>query len=219
VAQPDTLDTMTAPSDHAAGRFQPPEIRRRQILDAVARLAVTRGLDQVSIAQVADEAGLAKGSIYLHFASRQDLLAALQADLWHGMLDAPRAIVTDDNLTWTARLDRVVDHLVRFSTEHQDLYHAVFHTTGTDSDEPWTESRDVLRDLLAGGAAAGEFVLIDLDVTTDFLLHAYAGPCYHSTDTDTVSGALQQLFRRAVGVTPDVVGARSVDARSSDEVS
>lgn len=190
---------MSASPDNVAGRFQPPEVRRRQILDAVGRLAVTRGLDQVSIAQVANEAGVAKGSIYLHFTSRQELLAALQADLWHGMLDAPRAIVADGTLSWTARLDRVVDHLVRFSTEHQALYHAVFHTTGTDSDEPWTESRNLLRDLLAGGAAADEFVLVDLDITTDFLLHAYAGPCYHSADLDTLSGALQQLFRRAVG--------------------
>lgn len=177
---------------------------------------MARGLDQVSIAQVADEAGVAKGSIYLHFASRQELLAALQADLWHGMLDAPRAIVTDDTLTWTTRLDRVVDHLVRFSTEQQDLYHAVFHTTGTDTDEPWTESRQVLRDLLAGGATAGEFTLVDLDVTTDFLLHAYAGPCYHSTNSEQLSGALQQLFRRAVGAPIDAhsdPGLRAVPER------
>jgi TetR/AcrR family transcriptional repressor of nem operon len=203
---------MTARATAADGRFQPPEVRRRQILDAVARLAVTRGLDQISIAHVADEAGLAKGSIYLHFASRQDLLAALQADLWHGMLDAPRAIVADDQLSWAVRLDRVVDHLVRFSTEHQALYHAVFHTTGTDTDEPWTESRQVLRDLLAGGAAAGEFTIVDLDVTTDFLLHAYAGPCYHSTDAEHLSGALQRLFRRAVGASGAPMDARP-DAR------
>lgn len=167
-------------------------------------LAVEHGLDQVSIAQVASEAGVAKGSIYLHYASRSDLIGALQADLWAKMLDHPTAVLADETRSWTARLDETVRHLVDFSMRNEDLYHAVFHATTTHTDEPWTQSRQVLRELLEGGVEAGEFEIAALDVTTDFLLHAYAGPCYHGTDRDLITTEVLRLFRR-------VVGARELD--------
>ena len=111
-------------------------MRRRQILDAAALLAVDEGLENTSIAKVAEAAGLAKGSIYLQFDSRQDLLAGLQADLWARMLERPGEIVAGDDLTWAAKLDAVVEHWMRFEFDYHDLYHAVFHTVATDSDEP-----------------------------------------------------------------------------------
>lgn len=199
---------VTSSDPSLSGRFQPPEIRQRQILDATAALAVEYGLDDVSIAQVAKSAGIAKGSIYLHYASRADLIDALQADLWHKMLDGPNRTVSNDDVTWTDRLDDVVRHLVEFSMENEDLYHAVFHATATHTDEPWTESRQLISRLLQGGSEAGEFDVVDLDVTTDFLLHAYAGPCYHSDDSEHVTTQVQRLFKRVVGVDPGTVARR-----------
>lgn len=187
------------PEDATSGRFQPPEVRQRQILDAAATLAVKHGLDNVSIAQVAKAAGVAKGSIYLQYASRSELIDALQADLWHKMLDRPTQIVADDRVTWTQRVDEIVEHLVEFSMKNEDLYHAVFHATATHTDEPWTESRQLIRQLLAGGDNAGEFSVGDLEVTTDFLLHAYAGPCYHSNDRQRITAEVQRLFKRVIG--------------------
>lgn len=196
---PGMLCDVAQPKTTKGGRFQPPEVRRRQILDAAASLAVEHGLDNVSIAQVADSAGIAKGSIYLHYASRGELIDALQADLWRKMLDRPNEIVAADELTWGQRMDDIVGHLVEFSMEHEDLYHAVFHASGAHTDEPWTDSRQLIRHLLAGGIEAGEFDVHDLDVTTDFLLHAYAGPCFHGHDRTRVAREIQQLFRRVVG--------------------
>lgn len=190
---------VTQQTEAATGRFQPPEVRQRQILDATASLALERGLDDVSIAQVAAAAGIAKGSIYLHYKSRHELVDALRADLWHKMLDEPQRLRSVDELSWAERMDRIVNHLVTFSVENEGLYHAVFHATASHSDEPWTESRELLRSVLENGQAAGEFDLVDLDVTTDFLLHAYAGPCYHTDDITNTSRQLQRLFRRAVG--------------------
>lgn len=185
-----------------AGRFQPPEVRRRQILDAAAALALEHGLDDVSIAQVAARAGIAKGSIYLHFASRHELVDALRADLWHEMLDEPRRLLGLAERSWADRMDRIVAHLVGFSVEHEDLYHAIFHATASHSDEPWTEARQLIRTLLDAGQRAAEFDLVDLDVTTDFLLHAYAGPCYHTDDIAHTTAQLQLLFRRSTGAPP-----------------
>jgi AcrR family transcriptional regulator len=180
------------------GRFQPAEVRRRQILDAVARLVVEVGLEQVSIARVAQEAGVAKGSIYLHYESRRDLFAALQADLWQKMLSTPQRIIDDGARSWVERLDLVVAHWVEFEIEHHTLYHAVFHVAETDAAEPWDQARALLRALLEGGNDGGEFDIEDIDVTVDFLLHAYAGPCYHQHESGTLVPSIQALFRRTL---------------------
>ncbi len=51
--------------------------RHAAILDAAARL-LARGPDRLaSVAEVADEAGLAKGTVYLYFPSKEELLLAL----------------------------------------------------------------------------------------------------------------------------------------------
>ena len=193
---------MTPPQNPPSeGRFQSPEIRRRQILDAAAKLAVTEGLENTSIAKVAEVAGIAKGSIYLQFESRQHLLAGLQADLWARMLERPVEIVAAAGLSWASKLDAVVEHWMQFEFDYHDLYHAVFHTVATDSDEPFEEARTLLRGLIAGGTASSEFDLSGLDegVVLEFLLHGYIGPCFHHTGQATAIANVQQLFRRTVG--------------------
>ncbi len=185
------------------GRFQTPEVRRRQILDAAAQLAVEEGLANTSIARVAETAGIAKGSIYLQFESRQDLLNGLQADLWAQMLERPTEFVADPTLSWAEKLDAVVEHWMRFEFDAHDLYHAVFHTVATDSDEPFEAARTLLRQIVDAGTERGEFALatLDRDVVVEFLLHAYIGPCFHHTDGDVAIINVQQLFRRAIGAT------------------
>ena len=183
------------------GRFQTPDIRRRQILDAAGRLAVERGLAETSIAQVANAAGVAKGTIYLYFDSRQALIAGLQKDLWDRMLQRPRDLVEDTTLSWSERLAATVEHWIRFEFEHHDLYHQIFHVAATDPEEPWAKTHEVLTAILKGGIAAGEFAVDDVDLTADFLLHAYTGPCYHGHhrgSREALIRAVQRLFHKVV---------------------
>lgn len=191
----------TTADNPTEARYRPPEERRQQILDAAARLATTDGLEGTSIAKVAEAAGVAKGSIYLHFESRDDLIGALQAQVWTEMMETPRLIAAEQDLRWVKRLDAVVEHWMRYEFKHHELYHAVFHAVATTNEEPWQEARSLLGQLIAGGVAAGEFDLADLngDVVVEFLLHGYIGPCYHHADIDSAIADVQQLFRRTTG--------------------
>lgn len=194
-------DTPEAPTE---ARYRPPDVRRQQILDAAATLAKTDGLHKTSIARVADAAGLAKGSIYLHFESRQELISALQTQVWTEMIDTPRLIVGNNEMSWTERLDSVVEHWMRYESEHVELYHAVFHAVPTDDDQPWSDARKLLHEIIAGGSTTGEFDVhnLDPDVVVEFLLHAYAGPCFHHGDINKAISNVQHLFRRTVGTRP-----------------
>jgi AcrR family transcriptional regulator len=53
------------------------EARARQILDAAMRLIVHYGYDKTTVADIAREAGVAKGTIYLHWRSKDQLFRVL----------------------------------------------------------------------------------------------------------------------------------------------
>lgn len=51
--------------------------RRDRILDAAERLVLAQGFDAMSIAAVAERAGIGKGAVYLEFSAKRDILDAL----------------------------------------------------------------------------------------------------------------------------------------------
>jgi len=55
----------------------PMTARRREVLDTAARLFHERGYQGTSMDEIADAVGLTKGSLYHHFASKTDILAAI----------------------------------------------------------------------------------------------------------------------------------------------
>ena len=53
-----------------------PERRPEEILDAALRVFAQRGLHQTSLEEVAKEAGISKGTIYLYFKNKEELFVA-----------------------------------------------------------------------------------------------------------------------------------------------
>ncbi|MCH0538164.1 TetR/AcrR family transcriptional regulator [Streptomyces sp. MUM 203J] len=196
------------PADQSApaqptGRFQPPDVRRRQILDATAALLLEDGYEALTVSKVAARAGVAKGTVYLYFDSKQELLAALQGEMWDRMLQRPAALLKEPDLTWTERLDGLVAAWIAAEQDHHELYHRLFHEHGgATGEEPMTAARDLLVTLLEEGHAAGEFDVADPRLTADFLTHAYTGPCHHTRTGTDITAAVQALFRRVVAARP-----------------
>lgn len=57
--------------------------REERILDAAARLIVHYGYDKTTVSDIAEEAAVSKGAIYLHYASKDELFEAL---LWREIM-------------------------------------------------------------------------------------------------------------------------------------
>lgn len=67
------------------------DLRRHEILAAAAQLYATRRLEAISMQDIARAAGLAKGSLYLYFETKEELyLTLLESSLqqWLAQLDA-----------------------------------------------------------------------------------------------------------------------------------
>lgn len=64
----------------AAARLPRPDNRRSHVLDAAARHFRERGYDGASMRDIARDAGMLAGSMYYHFASKEDLLLAVHEE-------------------------------------------------------------------------------------------------------------------------------------------
>lgn len=56
---------------------KPPDVRREELLDTALSLCTTIGFDALAVEQITSAAGVAKGTFYYYFSSKQDLLAQL----------------------------------------------------------------------------------------------------------------------------------------------
>ena len=72
--------------------------RRAIILDAALRTFVQRGYPETKVAEIASEAGVAEGTLYNYFPSKEDLLLALFDEKWGRIIDDVRKkIIHVDN--------------------------------------------------------------------------------------------------------------------------
>lgn len=58
------------------------EFRERGILDGARHLVAQEGLEKLTIDRVAEEAGIAKGTVYLYYKTKDDLLRAVLGDIF-----------------------------------------------------------------------------------------------------------------------------------------
>lgn len=61
--------------------------KRAVILDAALRTFVKRGYPKTKVAEIASEAGVAEGTLYNYFPSKEDLLLALFDEKWGGIVE------------------------------------------------------------------------------------------------------------------------------------
>jgi len=105
----------TAPRRAKAPPAPPPE-RRAAILAAAQACFWRNGVRRTAIEDVAESAGLAKGTIYLYFASKEELFAALAAELCAESLDAVEAALAGRGTLaqrLAAALDAKIGHFHR----------------------------------------------------------------------------------------------------------
>lgn len=62
-----------------------PDSKKRHILEAARRLLVERGFHDIVLDDVAREAGVAKGTLFLYFKSKEDLFVSALTDLVDGL--------------------------------------------------------------------------------------------------------------------------------------
>src|SRR5438132_5074843 len=95
--------------------------KRQSIQEAVIRLICREGLKSVTMARVAQEVGIAKGTVYLHYRDKQELLDAVKesalAPLMNNIEEVFRGAGTPEEKlrAWSLRY-------LSYFDEHRDLF-------------------------------------------------------------------------------------------------
>ncbi|MDP9068715.1 MAG: TetR/AcrR family transcriptional regulator [Actinomycetota bacterium] len=101
-----------------------PDQRRREILDAATQLFRERGFDVTTVQAIAGKAGVAAGTVYLYFPSKEAILVALQEDFETGLLDrfaeVAAAVLAEEEATgqivdYQEVVERLLDGTVDYS--------------------------------------------------------------------------------------------------------
>jgi AcrR family transcriptional regulator len=78
---------------HRAVQAEDKAARRGTILQAAERLLMRDPENFASVAQVAEEAGLAKGTVYLYFKTKEEMLMAIHAEQATRLFDEVEALI------------------------------------------------------------------------------------------------------------------------------
>ncbi|HEX2833105.1 MAG TPA: TetR/AcrR family transcriptional regulator [Thermoanaerobaculia bacterium] len=108
------------------------EFRCASIQDAAMRVIARKGVDETTIQDVADEAGIAKGTVYVYFRDREELFART-ADRAFEMLVAKMEPVFDVVSSFADKLTRVVTTQLRFFDENRALFRATLALSQKDA--------------------------------------------------------------------------------------
>ena len=79
-------------------------VRKSEILDAAERLFGTKGFDGTSITDILNEIGIARGTLYYHFKSKEDILDALIERMTGSLVAKASEIARDKDMPVLQRL-------------------------------------------------------------------------------------------------------------------
>ena len=84
------------------------EERKNEILDVAERLFCAKGFDNASTNDILKEIGIARGTLYYHFKSKEDILDAMIERLTNQMVAKASDIALDESIPVLERLTRTM---------------------------------------------------------------------------------------------------------------
>lgn len=158
-------------------RTKPPEQRREELMNAAAKLFVGNGVKATSIDAIAEAAGVAKGTFYLYFATKDDIVVALvdrYAEHYGQALNAAIAARPADD--WPGKLAAWVTTAVDRLLDGGELAEAVFHQHPQPASNVLERAGAApLAELLADGHAAGVWQVSDSRTVATFIFAGLHG--------------------------------------------
>lgn len=184
--------------------------RREQILRAAEKLLGRHGASKTTMADLAREAGIAVGSMYLEFASKEAIVEALSSARHQHLIEAMRKAAAGGG-QFADRLIAIFDArtsvLLRYADEGAhacELVHCLNAAVLTAQARFVEEEAALLTALLRDGAKAGAFAAATPAATARTVLRAYAvfsPPRLFELPRDEIKdalGAMHQLVLHGV---------------------
>lgn len=151
-------------------------VAAQRLVEAAADAFADRGFHATTTRDIASRAGLSPAGVYVHFASKEDLLFHLSRTGHETALDLLLQ-AADRAETPTAALAAIMSTFARWHAEHfrvaRIVQYEFQHLTHAHREVVLglrKEIDKVVRDIVAAGVASGEFDVVDVPATSLALL-------------------------------------------------
>jgi len=187
---------------------------RARITTAARELIAEGGYVAAQVAEVADRAGVAVGTVYRHFPSKSDLFAEVFREASQHEVDAMRAAIEVSAGPAAHRMAMGIETFARRALRGRRLAWALL----AEPVDPAVEAerlhfrhsyRDLMAEVLAEGIEAGELPVQDVDATAAALIGAVGeamvgplSPTANGGDPGALIASLINFCTRAIGEEP-----------------
>ena len=193
-------------------RTKPPEERRDELMNAAQRLFLKHGVGPTTIEQITTGAEVAKGTFYLYFSSKEDVLAALRGRFGQELLERIRTAVAQIREgDWKGKLAAWAAAGVDGYLDSAQLHDILFYGSRPPTRTGLVKNViiDHLAELLRGGVAAGVWSVDDPGFTAVFLFNGLHSVVDHAQSNEKrvnrsrLAQRLQRICLRAVGLSAE----------------
>ncbi|REK59528.1 MAG: hypothetical protein C6W55_01090 [Thermobacillus sp.] len=109
--------------------------KKRMIVSAALRVFACKGYRAASMQEIAEEAGVAKGSIYLHFKSKDELALAAISDVYDRVRRRMSELEADDGLTPRERFIRQLEAQLAVGSDNAEWIRRLWHDHASEIHE------------------------------------------------------------------------------------
>lgn len=159
-------------------RTKPAEIRRSELMAAAETIFLEKGFAATSVDEIVRKADVAKGTFYLHFRSKDDILIALRERFITSYCEAlDRELDTVATGDWNGRLAAWAATGVAGYLDNYRLHDLVFYDFHPPMRHVKQENPAILRleKLLSEGKASGVWKIENTRLLATLLFHALHG--------------------------------------------
>ena len=179
---------------------------RDAILDATDRLLARYGYRKMTVEDIAREVGIGKGTIYLHFASKEEIVLSRVDRLVEQLKERLWAIARSDadaairlRLMLLTRVLYRFDSVQHYTTSLDDLLAALRPGLLARRVRYFDEEAQIFAEVLGEGRDIGEFEFADALTTAYALLHATNSLLPYSLST-TELGEREEVKERTTQI-------------------
>ena len=182
------------------------EETREAILDATDRLLARYGYRKMTVEDIAREVGIGKGTVYLHFASKEEVVLSHIDRIVERLKDRLRAVARSEadaairlRLMMLARVLFRFDSVQHYTQSLDDLLAALRPNLLARRARYFDEEAEIFASVLEEGRRAGELHFDDALSTAYALLHATNSLLPYSLST-TELGERDEVRQRATHI-------------------
>ena len=184
----------------------PKEVVKDAILDATDRLLARFGYRKMTVEDIAAEAGIGKGTIYLHFNSKEEVVLSHIDRIVERLQERLKEIVRSDatagerlRLMLLTRVLFRFDSIQHYTQSLNDLLAVLRPGLLARRAQYFEAEAQIFAQVLTAGRESGEFSFDDEHATAHALLQATNGLLPYSLST-TELGAREEVEQRASDV-------------------